>query len=47
MTTEDRLKAIMFDYLNGKVTLIEALTQAYGAGYADGDDDRYHIELDR
>lgn len=35
MTTEDRLKAIMYDHLNNKVTLLEALKLAYDAGYED------------
>lgn len=41
MTTEDQLNAIHLDWANGKVTLANALREAYGLGRADGWDDGY------
>lgn len=36
MTTADQLNAIHLDWANGKVTLSQALWDAYSVGYDDG-----------
>lgn len=39
MTTEDQLNAIHLDWANGKVTLANALREAYGLGWMDAKDE--------
>lgn len=38
MTTADQLNAIHLDWANGKVTLSQALWEAYATGYGDAYD---------